>query len=102
MQENGVHTKATIEDLMRHCNTRMCQARGIIFTYQACLYKHQWISLYYIQGILHLRSVGDDKVGGVNVVNEGSGQVDCTSTCVGHLLLGPGLTYNGEGRANMH
>ena len=50
----------------------------------------------------YLRSIGDDKVGGVNVVNEGSAQVDCTSACVGHLLLGPGFTYIGEGRANMH
>ena len=37
-----------------------------------------------------LRSIGDDKVGGVNIVNEGSSQVDCTSTCVSHLFLGPG------------
>ena len=76
----------------------MCQVCDIIFTYQACLNKNQWISLYYIQVVLHLRSVGDDKVGGVNVVNEGSAQVDCTSACVGHLLLGPGFTYIGEGK----
>ena len=40
-----------------------------------------------------LRSIGDDKVGGVNIVNEGSGQVDCTSTRVCHLLLGPGFIH---------
>ena len=40
-----------------------------------------------------LRSIGDDKVGGVNIVNEGSSQVDCTSTRVCHLLLGPGFIH---------
>ena len=40
-----------------------------------------------------LRSIGDDKVCGVNIVNEGSSQVDCTSTRVCHLLLGPGFIH---------
>ena len=36
----------------------------------------------------HLRrAVCDDKVGGVDGVNEGSGQVDGPSTCVSHFFL---------------
>ena len=51
-------------------------------------------SRYIIFKWFYLRSIGDDKVGGVNVVNEGSAQVDCTSACVGHLLLGPGFNIH--------
>ena len=37
----------------------------------------------------HLRTIGDDKVSGINGVNECTSQVDCTPARVSHLLLCP-------------
>ena len=39
-------------------------------------------------------TIGDDEVGGIDSVDESRGQVNGTSTSVGHLLLGPAKTEN--------
>ena len=49
-----------------------------------------YYTLYnYMYMYIHLRSIGDDNVGGINGVNECPSQVDCTPARVSHLLLCP-------------
>ena len=54
----------------------------------ACVHLLMYCTLYNYM-YTHLRSIGDDKVGGIDGVNECPSQVDCTPARVSHLLLCP-------------